>query len=392
MGIVSSAVGGVFNLIGSAINNRAEKKRAQEDREWNSAEAEKARQFNAEQAELSRDWQTEEREATQDWNLEQWNRENEYNSPAEQLKRAMEAGINPNSAIQGILGHSQSGEVRTSPQSGAQASGPAASGKMSMAPTIGQLLGQSVNSFWQNQLMEAQVRNTDQDTDNKGQEYHNIIEARKGMIQARKNMEEEFKKLGFEADMAKEQLDFFRDVKDDQLLIIKQTYTNLQAEHQIQTQTKENLQKEGELLDQQKDINQGIIAQNAAETALAQAQTGLVEAQTGVAESTKTGIDSDNSLKSKVVEVKKAMFDTYGWAPDDDQIAFLLKAAEKGVDLSEYFTNVERYRNATQFINNGYNFFSLGMTNMKGNNVGIRGQYKSPQYNSFGGQNPVTGR
>lgn len=385
MGIISSAVGGVFNLIGSAINNRAEKKRAQEDREWNSAEAEKARQFNAEQAELSRDWQTEEREATQDWNLEQWNRENEYNSPAEQLKRAMEAGINPNSAIQGILGNSQAGEVRSSAQSGAQASGPAASGKMNTPPTIGQLLGQSVNSFWQNQLMEAQTRNIDQDTDNKGQEYHNIIEARNGMVQARKNMEKEFEKLGFEADMAKEQLDFFRDVKDDQINILKQTYINLQAENEIQTQTKENLKKEGELMDQQKDINQGVIAKNAAETELAKAQTG-------VAESTKTGIDTDNDLKQKIVETKKAMIDTYGWAPDDDQIAFLVRAAEKGVDLSEYFTNVERYRNATQFINNGYNFFSVGMTNMKGNPVTPRGQYKAPQYGTTGGVNPVTGR
>ena len=388
MGIISSLIGGVTNLIGASMNNQFEEQRAQQDREWNSAAAEKARQFNAEQAELSRDWQTAEREATQDWNLEQWNRENAYNSPAEQLKRAMEAGINPNSAIQGILGHSQAGEVRSSAQSGAQASGPSASGKMSMAPSIGQLLGQSVNSFWQNQLMEAQTRNTDADTENKGEEYHNIIEARNGMVQARKNMEKEFEKLGFETDMAKEQLDFFRDVKDDQIQILEQTYTNLQAENEIQTQTKENLKKQGDLLDQQQDINQGVIAKNAAETALAESQASLADAQTGVAESTKTGIDTDNDLKSKVVETKKAMIDTYGWAPDDDMIAFLLRAAEKGVDLSEYFTNVERYRNATKFIDNGYNFFSLGMTNMKGNPISPRGQYKAPQYGTTGGVIP----
>lgn len=377
--------GGLMGLAGAAIQAGSEERRAALDRQWNSMEAEKARQFNAEEAEKSRDWQTLEREATQDWNLEQWNRENEYNSPAEQLKRAMEAGINPNSAIQGILGNSQAGEVRTSPQSGAQASGPAASGKMSSPPTIGALIGQSVNSFWQNQFLEAQTRNVNQDTENKGEEYHNIIEARNGMVQARKNMEKEFEKLGFETDMAKEQLDFFRDIKDDQIQILQQTYTNLQTENEIQKQTKENLKKEGELLDQQKDINQGVIAKNAAETELAKAQTG-------VAESTKTGIDTDNDLKQKIVETKKAMIDTYGWAPDDDQIAFLVRAAEKGVDLSEYFTNVERYRNATQFINNGYNFFSVGMTNMKGNPVTPRGQYKAPQYGSTGGVNPVTGR
>lgn len=33
--------------------------------------------------------------ATNAWNLEQWNRENEYNSPASQMQRYIEAGINP---------------------------------------------------------------------------------------------------------------------------------------------------------------------------------------------------------------------------------------------------------------------------------------------------------
>ena len=48
------------------------------------------------QAELDRQFQRNERIATQDWELEIWNKNNEYNSPLEQLKRYKEAGINPN--------------------------------------------------------------------------------------------------------------------------------------------------------------------------------------------------------------------------------------------------------------------------------------------------------
>lgn len=47
-----------------------------------------AQQYNEEQRSLA--------EYQNEWNLQQWNRENEYNSPLQQMKRFQDAGLNPN--------------------------------------------------------------------------------------------------------------------------------------------------------------------------------------------------------------------------------------------------------------------------------------------------------
>ena len=65
------------------------------------------KEYNAEQAQINRDFQREERLATQ-----------EYNSPANQLKLAMEAGINPNA----VAASGQNPFVPTQAASGSQAS------------------------------------------------------------------------------------------------------------------------------------------------------------------------------------------------------------------------------------------------------------------------------
>lgn len=128
-------LGAAGNVIGTSIGAIA-----------GASEAEKEREWNAEQAQINRDWQTAEREATQNWNLEQWNRENEYNTPEAQMKRMVAAGINPNQAAQAIGGNATSpGQVRSTAQSGAQAA-PAPQ----FSNTLGNLLGNSLNTVWQN--------------------------------------------------------------------------------------------------------------------------------------------------------------------------------------------------------------------------------------------------
>lgn len=117
------------------------------------------RKFNARQAALNREFQTSEREAAQEWNLEQWNRENEYNTPEAQMQRMVAAGINPNIAAQAIGGNATSpGQVRTSGQSGSQASAPG-----SIAGSLMDIVGNSVNTMWQNinQQRDAEGKETD---------------------------------------------------------------------------------------------------------------------------------------------------------------------------------------------------------------------------------------
>lgn len=47
------------------------------------------------QAVMENEWNLAMAKVQNDWNIEQWNRENAYNAPTEQVKRLMEAGINP---------------------------------------------------------------------------------------------------------------------------------------------------------------------------------------------------------------------------------------------------------------------------------------------------------
>lgn len=127
----------------------------QEDAQsFNASEAQKSRDFNAEQAKISRDWE-----------LEMFNRENDYNSPAAQMQRLIDAGINPM-------------EFNTPANSGASANpaalataGPPASisAVQSGISNSGVLAGPSIRNVdpVADALMRSQMRNTDEDTNTK---------------------------------------------------------------------------------------------------------------------------------------------------------------------------------------------------------------------------------
>lgn len=70
------------------MQNDFNAQQAQLSRDFNSSEAEKSRDFNAQQAQLSRDFQQNER-------LDAWQKQIEWNSPANQLKLLKEAGMSP---------------------------------------------------------------------------------------------------------------------------------------------------------------------------------------------------------------------------------------------------------------------------------------------------------
>lgn len=68
--------------------------------------------------ERSNEWAIQDRTARTQFAIDQWNRENEYNSPVEQVKRLRLAGINPNTAygsVSNVSSHSMSpgGSVAT---------------------------------------------------------------------------------------------------------------------------------------------------------------------------------------------------------------------------------------------------------------------------------------
>ncbi len=82
---VGAAVGqSVLNNAGSLAGAAASYFGAKEQRKW-----------EEKQAAIQRDWNEQMLEKQNAWTLEQWNRSNEYNTPAEQVKRMQEAGLNP---------------------------------------------------------------------------------------------------------------------------------------------------------------------------------------------------------------------------------------------------------------------------------------------------------
>lgn len=145
---------GISGLFGNSSTDKQLKAQAVEN--------EKNRQYNLQLAKMQNQW-----------NVDQWNRENEYNSPAQQMARYKAAGLNPDLIY---------GQSNTSSQlSGSLTSGaPSSPQDMSpMARKVSPLAG-AFGSIAQSRLLDAQIRNIDADTEKKkneatGQGYQNEI-------------------------------------------------------------------------------------------------------------------------------------------------------------------------------------------------------------------------
>ena len=111
LSFIMSLIGVGSNLAGTAYGTNTGR-----------AEAALEREFNAQQAALNRDFQTSEREAAQQFNFDMWNLNNQYNSPAEQLKRAREAGISPLALFGSNYNQAVSQPISTNPSLGNAAS------------------------------------------------------------------------------------------------------------------------------------------------------------------------------------------------------------------------------------------------------------------------------
>lgn len=178
----SAIIGGLTNLWGQSMANSA----------------------NSKEAQKNRDFQREERIAAQDWNLEMWNKENEYNTPAAQMQRMIEAGINPSAAAQGISGNGNT--------AGSIAASQPAQGSLA-APHQNVLSGlaNSVNTAWQNELIRSQIMNTDEDTEGKDLENRYNAETYEVRVaigmQNYENMVKEGKLKDVNVDLAKQLLD-----------------------------------------------------------------------------------------------------------------------------------------------------------------------------------------
>lgn len=94
--IGSSLLGGLFGSMSTDSTNSANARQAAAQRKWQTEENEKAYQRNRELAEQQNNLNVEQWQRERQAALEDWNRENAYNSPAAQMQRYRDAGLNPN--------------------------------------------------------------------------------------------------------------------------------------------------------------------------------------------------------------------------------------------------------------------------------------------------------
>lgn len=140
--------------------------------------------------------------AQNDWNVDQWNRENEYNSPANQIKLLQEAGLNPNlykgdstasSLTSANMSNSQSPTLSTSAQSQANTISSVQTGLQALKTSAeaagyltdiqrNQLEMSQMQAMFPNQLESGRIGNEVQDAlrrwyeaQEKGQHYDNRV-------------------------------------------------------------------------------------------------------------------------------------------------------------------------------------------------------------------------
>lgn len=198
LGFISSALGdavGSIPVVGGALqgglNYLAKRKDAKEDAQtqqdynleamgaqhtynmeaqhdsqsFNERMQEDAQTFNAEQAQMARDFNAEEAQKARDWELEMFNRENEYNSPAAQMQRLIDAGINPME-----FNTPANSGASANPAAVASAGSPASiSAVQSGISNTGVLAGPSLRNVdpVQDALLRSQIKNTEEDTNTK---------------------------------------------------------------------------------------------------------------------------------------------------------------------------------------------------------------------------------
>lgn len=132
---VASAASSIIGGIGSALQARKNRKFAREMQQ---------RQF---------DWQRKENELAYERNLEMWNKQNAYNSPAAQMERLKQAGLNPNLAYGNLANDSASNAPQAIPTDVPALSESAFNNPYESVSNMG-------NSLAQNSLSMAQTAKT----------------------------------------------------------------------------------------------------------------------------------------------------------------------------------------------------------------------------------------
>lgn len=358
---------------------------------FNADEAEKARDFNAAEAEKNRDFQTSEREAAQQWDLEMWNKNNEYNSPVEQMNRMLEAGINPNTAVGQIQGGNASAPT-TSAQSGSAASGPAASGSFSGgAPgttNFGTGLLQAKQMHLGLEKMQEDIESTRlvnawQEIQNKYAEDNAEIDYKTKQVlydkanQEVRKLEKECKKFDIEYDLDMQEY-VKRLVRNPQEIRDADVAFNLvMAQIRAQEEQIKNLKKTGNLIEAQ-------TATEGVKQAVGQSEIALNQANKELIEANKDQVDETIKIFKTENEAKTWWFEQFGYIPQDDTVKFFMKClsledrSKANVMWLTYLKATQSYMDAETYVSNPVQLIDHTTSGFMDNLFGLDMEQKYP--------------
>lgn len=329
----------VFTSIGNQMDLYIEEERNALDR-----------QYNHDEAALAREWSTLEREASQAWNLEQWNRENQYNSPQAQYERLLATGMNPNVAMSQLSNGNANGGLTTRPGSTAQATAPGARPSSHGDNMVKNMIN-SVNSFWQNKLLEKEVEGQDIENKYNPQKYEEEIEVYKNtgvkIAEEAVKIEQEAKKLGLEQEEIRTNLQTLSQMK---VLELEQIATQIST---LQTQI-EDVRKSMEKKDTEIDLNKALKSESNSRTSL--------NAQLSDESFSRTSLNlTQDLIGMEDLDDKTWRNDfrrQFNFTPDASLNNMLFVMTESGYDVTNFMSNITKYRNASQFITSPFSVVS----------------------------------
>lgn len=143
-----SALSGISNLLSGNKNIDKQIKAQQEENRKN-------REYNLMLAQQQNQW-----------NQDQWERENEYNTPVNQIKRMKDANLNPDMAYGN--GAAQSIAASSPPMTSGASSNPADMSPLGQKMTLGQAIQQTLQS----DMIQAQIDNIRADSEKKRKETY----------------------------------------------------------------------------------------------------------------------------------------------------------------------------------------------------------------------------
>lgn len=208
----------------------------------------------------------------QAYNTDMWNKQNEYNLPKNQAQRLLDAGINP-AAVFGTGAVSEAGSL-TAPQAI-----PMQAGHVNPAALDLSGVGQAVNSYFQNELVNAEKKRTNAET--KHTEFL-TLEGNRKLLPTLEFLENQAKKEGVLGDIARSQLSY---AQDSYYWNLKQLRNDVRAQNdqsEYMQQQKYNMRLQNGLMEVQlayaPRMNDAQLSQYYATVKQLQAQIGLINA------------------------------------------------------------------------------------------------------------------